>query len=452
MINTQGLSLDQAPPISVPFRFFLTAPAFGVAAAAVLTAFGPEALSSRWSPALLAATHLFLLGFVASVMFGAVQQMLPVVAGSPVPQALGVSRVLHVTLSGSSAALGAAFLLDSPGLFRAAAVGLGATVLLFLGAAGLALWRAKARHATTHAMRLSLGSLLVAASFGVVLAVGHAGDAPLGRGRLTDLHLAWALAGWVGTLVIGVAFQVVPMFQMTPPYPDWARRSLANAVVGGLVIMTLGLGFAVDSAAASALGAAGMAVVLAAFGTFAALTLGLHLRRKRRRVDPSMSFWRLALASMALAVAAAGAAAVSGEPRLAVLFGTLAAVGVAGSLISGMLYKIAPFLVWFHLQGKLKVDAAARRTQVKIPHMGEAIPAPAMRLHVWVHAAAVVLIGGAALLPEPLARPAGVLVAASFAVLGRNLIHAVRVYGATLRRAGHESPTAARAVLPVGLV
>jgi uncharacterized protein involved in response to NO len=26
----QGLSLDQAPPISVPFRFFLTAPIFGV--------------------------------------------------------------------------------------------------------------------------------------------------------------------------------------------------------------------------------------------------------------------------------------------------------------------------------------------------------------------------------------------------------------------------------------
>ena len=29
----QGLSLDQAPPIHVPFRFFLTAPIFGMIAA-----------------------------------------------------------------------------------------------------------------------------------------------------------------------------------------------------------------------------------------------------------------------------------------------------------------------------------------------------------------------------------------------------------------------------------
>ena len=39
-----GLSFDQAPPISVPFRFFLTAPLFLLAAAVLFAWQGPEAL------------------------------------------------------------------------------------------------------------------------------------------------------------------------------------------------------------------------------------------------------------------------------------------------------------------------------------------------------------------------------------------------------------------------
>ena len=38
----QGLSLDQAPPLSVPLRFFLTAPAFGVLGGLALALGGAE--------------------------------------------------------------------------------------------------------------------------------------------------------------------------------------------------------------------------------------------------------------------------------------------------------------------------------------------------------------------------------------------------------------------------
>jgi hypothetical protein len=44
-----GLSFEQAPPISVPFRFFLTAPLFGMAAGLLLLWQGPAALASRWT-------------------------------------------------------------------------------------------------------------------------------------------------------------------------------------------------------------------------------------------------------------------------------------------------------------------------------------------------------------------------------------------------------------------
>jgi len=76
----QSLSYDAAPAFSTPLRFFLTAPAFGIAAGATPLAV-PELLDSRWTPGALAVTHLMAVGFMLSVMLGALLQILPVVAG-----------------------------------------------------------------------------------------------------------------------------------------------------------------------------------------------------------------------------------------------------------------------------------------------------------------------------------------------------------------------------------
>ena len=72
-----GLLFEQAPPVSVPLRFLLTAPWFAVLAGALLAWAGPDALASRWTPALLGVTHLLTLGFMATAMVGALLQILP---------------------------------------------------------------------------------------------------------------------------------------------------------------------------------------------------------------------------------------------------------------------------------------------------------------------------------------------------------------------------------------
>ena len=59
-----GLSLDQAPPVSVPLRFFLTAPLFGIVASVLMLISGPEIFVNRWSPSMVALTHLLTLGFI----------------------------------------------------------------------------------------------------------------------------------------------------------------------------------------------------------------------------------------------------------------------------------------------------------------------------------------------------------------------------------------------------
>ena len=95
MSELSGLSLDQAPPISVPLRFFLTAPLFALSAALLLLWQGPDLFDSRWNPTTLAVTHLLTLGYLGIVMIGAILQMLPVVAGTPMRHPRRVAAVIH---------------------------------------------------------------------------------------------------------------------------------------------------------------------------------------------------------------------------------------------------------------------------------------------------------------------------------------------------------------------
>jgi hypothetical protein len=113
-MNPAGLSLEQAPPFSVPLRFFLTAPWFLVLAAALMLWEGSGIFASRWLPATLALTHLLVLGFMAQVMLGALLQILPVAVGVTVPRPRLTAALIHIPLTLGTLTLAGAFLFSLP--------------------------------------------------------------------------------------------------------------------------------------------------------------------------------------------------------------------------------------------------------------------------------------------------------------------------------------------------
>ncbi len=144
-----GLSFEQAPPISVPFRFFLTAPMFGMAAGLLLLWLGPAALISRWTSVALALTHLLAVGFMLQAMCGALLQMLPVAAGANIWQPRRVTQLTHAGLTIGTLLLVAGFLSEKALLFQIAVpfmtASLGAFALIVL----IALFRTPARWCAT---------------------------------------------------------------------------------------------------------------------------------------------------------------------------------------------------------------------------------------------------------------------------------------------------------------
>lgn len=414
-----NLSFDQAPPISVPYRFFLAAPWFGVFAGLLLAWTGGDALGSRWTTEALALVHLIAVGFMLQAMSGAMFQFIPVAVGGNVWRPLLVANAVQPLLILGALLLVAGFLAPVPGLFASAMVLLLLGVGVFVTVVLLALWRTPATGMTLWTMRIAVSGLAVTVLLGSVLADALARDLPLPLIELANIHLAWGLGGWALMLVAAVSYFVVPMFQLTRPYPLWFARWFGPVLLLVLVVWSV-FWFGDDPRLAQAIGLP-LALLCAAL---AAMTLWLQHTRRRKIDDATSLNFRLAmLALLAFAVSAGAIAirpALADDPRASVWLGMLAFPGVFVSTISGMMYKIIPFLNWLHLQ-RLGAPISA------VPNMKKMIPSATMTAQFRLHVLAVLLLLAAVWLPT-LARVAGFVFAASCAWLGWNLILAVNNY------------------------
>ncbi|MCP4007688.1 MAG: hypothetical protein GY725_26195 [bacterium] len=426
-ISTEGLHLDQAPPLRIPCSFFLTAPVAIAAAGVLVAGVGREIFLSPWASETLALVHLGTLGFLSIVMMGALYQITPVVAGASVPR-VGLAHVVHASFV---VALGllvfGLYAHRSWAVFDAIAV-LTPALLMFIVPVARALRRAPARTATVSGMRLALYSLILAAFLGLWMAHGHSAMRfPGPRPLWIQVHLGVALLGWVGGLISAVSWQVVPMFYLAPPIGHRVQRGILLGVAAGVllpvVILVLdyfglrGHGWSAPDRLA-ALGS--LPAMVSVWCVQPALTWAGLGKRRRRRVDGSLLFWKLGLIMAPLTAIAAVAAYQLLDPRWDLLFGWLAIWGWAGAIVHGMLCRIVPFLVWFHRFSPL-VGLAP------VPSLRKLLPETTIRIGFALHL--TTLVAGVAAILNPhdlLVRMTGLLLLACAFQFGESLIRVLR--------------------------
>ena len=327
-MKTVGLSLDQAPQLSIPASFFLAIPIGVLLAAYILLKTGIAPLLSPLMPQAVALTHAGTIGVLAMGMIGALYQMIPVVAGSPVP----VTRIAHsVHLMLLTGLAGFVWRLLGGPVFAMSVSILCFSIALpaFLLPVGWALLRAPTKDVTVQGMRVAVASLVVITLIGLFMAMGFAGDNfSANRMLWMQVHLTLALLGWVGGLIMAVSWQVIPMFYLAPTVSNTAKNWLLILLLAGLVLpLTVALtGFGFDGFFTSPRLAAIVALpaVLVIWLLHPALILRGIMHRQRKRSDASLLFWQAGLGIGSLMIPVAVAALMLPDPRWQVLFGWLA--------------------------------------------------------------------------------------------------------------------------------
>ncbi len=415
MFQQNGLSLDQAPPISVVFRFFFGASLFGMLAGVAIL-FYQNTIFDASSVSAITLTHILTLGVMASFMLGALFQMLPVIAGVVITAPTQKSWWVQAPFVLGTIALLFAFSLPQyHPLYWLASFLLGVSLLSIAVIMIKNLANIAYHTPSSRGMMLALISFALLIILALYLTFSLSGLAEGGHySEVKEAHYSFGLFGWIALLIISISFQVIEMFYVTPPYPKWITSYLTPGILLLLVAKALFLHLA--PAAAHAVD---ILLALVYIG-FAALTLYRLTQRKRPLADATIWFWRMGMGSLILSMLFWLLSMVMPQSEIKAL-SYIAFVSFGLSVVFAMFYKIVPFLTWFHLNAQGYFTA---------PMMHEVIHPKTAKKHFWIHLAAMITLL-VSLLIGKLILLAGTLTILSFGWIAWQIIHAHLLYKKT---------------------
>ena len=414
MFNQNGLSLDQAPPISVVFRFFFSGALFGIIAGILILIFGTSIFDAHSTQAVIV-THALTLGVMLSFMFAALFQMLPVIAGVKLTSPVQKANRLQYPFTLGVIILLLAFQTSLPWLYGLASLLLGGSIFYIVAVMLKNLFELVYHSASSKGMVLALLSLAIVVILALYMTATFSGAISGAYfSQMKEGHYSFGLFGWITLLIISISFQVIEMFYVTPPYPKVLSYYLPVTLLG-LLIVTFIIGLFLPGVwtVTDIL----LALILIAY---ALLTLKRLTQKKRPLSDATVWFWRSGLASLILSMILM---AITRFENSAVLqtASYLFFAFFALSIVFAMFYKIVPFLTWFHLNSQGYFTA---------PMMHEVIHPKTANKHLYIHLTTLVTFL-LSLFMTPFIYLAGLLTMLSFGWIAYQIVHAWKLYRQT---------------------
>ena len=214
----------------------------------------------------------------------------------------------------------------------------------------------------------------------------------LDRNLLKTLHLQMGLLGWIGFLIFGVGFHVIPMFYLlSKPFSDKQARGILLTAFGSLSALSTGsiLGMSKDWLLLFSL--PGLASVF----YFSYTLLRMLYQRKRKVHDSTLRLWQGGILALCLSLPLGLSHLVSPGQQWLFLFGIFFIGGFAISVSIGMLYKIVPFLIWFHRFSSLI-------GQIRVPLLKDLLPKRLPAIQAFLHGVSLLLVCSGIFLQEDL--------------------------------------------------
>ncbi|WP_029520728.1 hypothetical protein [Persephonella sp. IF05-L8] len=360
-----SLATKFAPPFSLVLHYFIGGAALNLIAILVLLSFSSQFAQPFYNLQNAAIVHIQLLGFVMMIIFGALYQLIPVALEVPVFSfKLGYLQ-FYIYLTGIiifviSLIYGNLFFLLPVG-----ATFLYLSMSIFIFNFFMSLKNLEKFDITSKFLITANISLLIGISLGIFLSLNFFTGWVSDIFRLVVTHIIFTLLGFIPMVVMGVSMVLLPMFSLAHKFND----KYINIAFYLMVIAVFGFGLGFLFTGSNYILVSGIYLILLGMVFYLLQVYEIYSKRPRRTKDIGMD--TMFYSHFILILSIITGLFIPFMEKAIYLFGISLIFGFFPVLIYGSMFKIVPFLTWFHrfssLVGKKKVPMLADMLPQKIP-------------------------------------------------------------------------------------
>ncbi len=348
MIGNNSVVSAYSPPFRIVAKYFVATIISFVILNSMLTINYKDISGHHFQPKILSITHIATLGFITMIIFGAMFQLVPVVLEVKLFSTILAEIQFWIYSAGVILLVYKFWHFGSELSFTLPAILLNVAMLIFSLNIILSMIKVKTWNITGTYLASSIFWLLTTAVAGLLLSINL--DHPfirISHLQYLKLHAITAFVGWVGMVVMGVSYKLIPMFTLSHGY----KMIFAKWAVILINIGLLGINWIMhypDTAFYTTL-----------FGVLIFIGIVLYLiqiyivfkKRIRKKLDIGLKFTAVSLVILSIVTILNFSFLFFNYERvinLTLVYGFLVLIGFSSVLIVGQMYKIVPFLVWYH--------------------------------------------------------------------------------------------------------
>jgi len=351
-----SITRDFAPPFKLIAPYFIIGVVFYLLSSFFMFAFDVNELQNFTELKVISWTHMYLLGFVMMVIFGAMAQLIPVVLERG-HFSVDFYYLIYPLLSVGVGLMVYGFvyshlLLSFGGILVLVSMSIFALETL------LTIKDVEKFNITTLSVLISNSFLWIGVIVGFIMALTFAGFINSDVTALLKAHVYMVVGGYVFITIMAFSYVLLPMFGLAHGF---SRKPLDFAITAqSLGVITVFIASLISS---DLLYLVGYILSFISVVSYFYLVFLINKTRARKQNDMYIISLFISFCSFAFAVIFGILHVVGQSEVMAVLSGWFLFSGFFGFIIFGHLYKIVPFLVWYErfspLVGKQKVPMLA---------------------------------------------------------------------------------------------
>jgi hypothetical protein len=203
------------------------------------------------------------------------------------------------------------------------------------------------------------------------------------------------------------------MFYITPKYPLLMSKYLTLSIFILLLLKTIAIFMGMQTSLITAL----LSIL---FMVYSGVTIHRLYYRKRPTSDATVWFWRLGMGLLIVSMFITLLDTFINIPLEVKMLSYLTFIGFGLSIVFAMVYKIVPFLTWFHLSNQGYMEA---------PMMHDIIHPKKAKKHFYIHVVMLLVLMITLFFNSFIGELlSAILVLVSFSWLLYNLIYAIKKY------------------------